>query len=877
MKIPFIELASHVETACAAGQFCPLNCGVFVEHWSVAKHVDVDCQRRDVMTGLCPLGCGERNFTVEHILDADCILTRLECPNKCGSMIAKKSLMKHCVTTCPKRVLSSNEYPRPLNCPRKCGSLLVSNYASSNEMLKSHFIKCCQNRNITCPVCSSNFPAHKFIKHFALCAEDSTKDDLTVACPFMCNASLQPKQFPEHCKRSCSMYLQCPLGCGESIKEQHILSHLSRYCSHRYVSCFHGCGTALRYKEFFDHTNSCSQRREVCPFQNCGMKIAVGEAMLRHITKCRKKPVLCASDCGVILKADEVSSHAAVCKKGGRKSRCPWGCSQGEKDRYFDPEELTDQHLHKCINRMVGCDTCGEMIPSSELPQHYWRDCQAKIITCQYLDCSHKGSQRNMKSHYGTDCDIAPRPCPIGCGAVLPNLSEQSDHIKLSCPGLLQRCLVVNCSIFKTRLGLINHIVECPFLSQKSLHNCVLGCGSGECSVETCPNMLVECEDCGDVFDRKNFDSHQRQFCRGSSEVKSSCPCCKYLYPKNEVIEHTWTCTTKPPQQYDGRYCCPLGCGNELFTSSDLEFHINTCPQQPLKCRVCGIFSPKNQSCECQQSNDQYAEPFPVPNRIRMVACPNSCGDFISEAALGGHYEKNCPNKLIPCRYGCGIPQRICAITDHLERNCPKRPVRCTWCLNFVSADDLLSHRSVQCPVRPIPCKLGCGIQSFSDGDYENHLKHNCSRRIISCPLQCGVRIPIFSLISHVVLCYHQTSEMTSSLEDSKSKTPDMIHPCPCCGDPINLLEFPQHRSTSCQFLEVACPSGCDTTVYKKDLTTHMNGSCNFRKINCYLGCGDLVPFQQIRPHELYQCRMIQVWTFVIIIIFFFLIINLRY
>ena len=89
------------------------------------------------------------------------------------------------------------------------------------------------------------------------------------------------------------------------------------------------------------------------------------------------------------------------------------------------------------------------------------------------------------------------------------------------------------------------------------------------------------------------------------------------------------------------RYC------SASVLRGQMKKHLNTCPNQPLKCKYCKSFAAPSK--ELEERHHPVCPKFPLP-------CPNKCGAEIQRKNVAKHLSTTCPLSKLECEYmyvGC--------------------------------------------------------------------------------------------------------------------------------------------------------------------------------------------------------------------------------
>merc|ERR1712072_1473520 len=95
--------------------------------------------------------------------------------------------------------------------------------------------------------------------------------------------------------------------------------------------------------------------------------------------------------------------------------------------------------------------------------------------------------------------------------------------------------------------------------------------------------------------------------------------------------------------------------------------------------------------------------------------------------------EHVCNERIIDCpNRGCYKRLQFSQMEAHSRHECRKRMVFCLQgCGMEMFADKRIGHQNKYCPMRYLPCPLGCP-KSIRECDRTKHLEHECVRRFDS-------------------------------------------------------------------------------------------------------------------------------------------------
>ena len=101
-------------------------------------------------------------------------------------------------------------------------------------------------------------------------------------------------------------------------------------------------------------------------------------------------------------------------------------------------------------------------------------------------------------------------------------------------------------------------------------------------------------------------------------------------------------------------------------------------------------------------------------------------------------------------QYRCGAVVRFEEIEEHVDKVCLQE---CRWgcgCPRMAPVDRRRVHELHLCPLRIVPCHLGCGITGLLAKDRDHHEKELCPERLVPCTYGCGAMIKAKALHFHL-------------------------------------------------------------------------------------------------------------------------------
>lgn len=150
-------------------------------------------------------------------------------------------------------------------------------------------------------------------------------------------------------------------------------------------------------------------------------------------------------------------------------------------------------------------------------------------------------------------------------------------------------------------------------------------------------------------------------------------------------------------------------------------------------------------------------------------------------------YNIECPNGCTTTKFSIISHHLISKLLQssldlHLQFECPFRSIKCELCMQLIHADNLETHKEIDCMKRKVPCDLShCNyMESFDQID--NHKKYYCQCRTVLCAQGCGNSFPLSDLGLH----------MLNTCKNRKIK-------CYECEKDILYIDLKCHQSISCK------------------------------------------------------------------------------
>ncbi|RLO13297.1 hypothetical protein DYB28_012293, partial [Aphanomyces astaci] len=194
------------------------------------------------------------------------------------------------------------------------------------------------------------------------------------------------------------------------------------------------------------------------------------------------------------------------------------------------------------------------------------------------------------------------------------------------------------------------------------------------------------------------------------------------------------------------------------------------------------------------------------------------CG-WLTADSRNQHQDNSCPLKVVPCPLGCGQMSQQFQIDSHVKDRCIKRTLACRLgCGLSMSVEGLLAHEQTQCPLRCVECPQ-CQSTAVRVSEFTHHIKFMCPERQLFCQKGCGASLRESQLDTHEALdCAHRP----------------VVCPLRCA---INCAAstLQRHLQTDCPRRLVSCPNRCGARVPAVELPTHLR-NCDHRMVRCGAG-----------------------------------------
>ena len=240
---------------------CSNNCGSFVQRQYLANHVKNECPCRTVNCQYCHI-TGEHRFIEYQHKEAECPKFPTSCPNECGKIIPRDSIVDH-KKVCPYQLLQ---------CANLCGAF----YQRKNRY--THLAEC-PRRKIRCQYCNVITEYNVLRQHYEKCLK------LPLPCPNECSEDRIPRESMEEHRKACPFEpVGCSNGCGKNIQRQHLTNHIDNQCPLRKITC-----------QFCDITGEYQFITQ------------------QHKDECPKVPLPCPNKCSATILRKNMKAHRKVC------------------------------------------------------------------------------------------------------------------------------------------------------------------------------------------------------------------------------------------------------------------------------------------------------------------------------------------------------------------------------------------------------------------------------------------------------------------------------------------------------------------------------------------------------------------------------------
>lgn len=187
------------------------------------------------------------------------------------------------------------------------------------------------------------------------------------------------------------------------------------------------------------------------------------------VKKCRKKLSVIFSKEGEELE-NEVRSAQVHCPMRGQG--CEWvgtvkdlegfhwtAALLGPVEMDSDEDELS---LQKCQYQELQCpNLCGQWVPQHFLEEHQQRQCEKKLVPCDY--CGEEGTAAHIHSLHHLRCPSLPMQCPNRCGISITSSHGLSTHLEEGCALRVLPCDYqhAGCPARVPAISLPQHLTQC--------------------------------------------------------------------------------------------------------------------------------------------------------------------------------------------------------------------------------------------------------------------------------------------------------------------------------------------------------------------------------------------------------------------------------
>ena len=341
-------------------------------------------------------------------------------------------------------------------------------------------------------------------------------------------------------------------------------------------------GTAYTYPE---HNCGCTR----CP--GVVKRTAMGESKDTHDSLC---PHWQCSHCEKTARTTTKNEHEPDCFRV-----CPH-C------RYEIPGKVYRSHTRKCVQGLCRvCGGCGEYTfmkdhkRTCSKRREKCNNCRRELYRCKCTNwscsiCKERVTCQTRENHWNT----CHKPClAYGCHNKVRSQSRHGYCPKCDAERQIQRqhipCSLCHMSLRRDRIE--------------------------EHQLKTCSKRLLLCVDCGNHC---TADSLYNHLCL------IQCRECGEQIPKEYIQKHRLICHQTPTNRPQEAVICPM-CDINI-DPSDIENHLNTCPQAKLQCPICLVMFKR-------KDKNEHSCP--------EVQC-KGCGRFMALVSLEEHLRSECINRV---------------------------------------------------------------------------------------------------------------------------------------------------------------------------------------------------------------------------------------
>ena len=341
---------AYMTGQCCQGQTVCKSC---LDHWQATK------------TNMCPVCRAEGNTVTypSYPVDREVRSSHIYCTNKhrgCDWEGEVNDISGH---------LASNDgcqYVK-MKCPNNCGKIL------HRHSLVTHLNAKCPYRKVSCRYCCAT-GKHHFIEgqHMEECPR------FPLPCPNNCAIGTVPRKEMERHKRECPLEeVSCSNNCQTKVKRQDLASHIKTECPRRKVNCRYCHQTGEHQFITIQHKEECLKLPLPCP-NKCEIGTVPREDMERHREECPLEIVDCSNNCGEKLERRYLLNHVrmeCMC----RDVYCQYCYELGEY-QYIEGE-----HKKECPKLPLPCpNNCGVgEIPREDIEEHR-EECPLEVVRCEY-------------------------------------------------------------------------------------------------------------------------------------------------------------------------------------------------------------------------------------------------------------------------------------------------------------------------------------------------------------------------------------------------------------------------------------------------------------------------------------------------------------
>ena len=341
---------AYMTGQCCQGQTVCKSC---LDHWQATK------------TSMCPVCCAEGSIVTypNYPVDREVRSSHIYCTNKCRGCDWEgevNDINSH---------LASNDgcqYVK-MKCPNGCGKIL------QRLSLVTHLNTKCPYRKVSCQYCGVT-GKHHFIEgqHMEECPR------FPLPCPNNCAIGTVPRIEMERHMGECPLEeVSCSNNCQTKVKRQDLANHIKTECPRRKVNCHYCHQTGEYWFITIQHQEECLKFPLPCP-NKCEIGAVPREDIVKHREECPLEIVSCSNNCGEKLERQYLLNHArmeCMC----RDVYCQYCYELGEY------QYIEGKHKEECPKLPLPCpNNCGvRHIPREDMDEHR-EECHLEVVQCQY-------------------------------------------------------------------------------------------------------------------------------------------------------------------------------------------------------------------------------------------------------------------------------------------------------------------------------------------------------------------------------------------------------------------------------------------------------------------------------------------------------------